>query len=132
MGGRGAYLESGGFSIQGWKQVGTIEGVKVLKKIGTKKGSKGNLPFYSDKPGIAYILLDEDGKFSQFRQYGEDRRPEFDIDYGYHNGKISLHLHEFGSDGRSKNPKIIAYPNGDIIDKKLYEKYKTFLKGIDL
>lgn len=132
MGSSGSYLKSGGFAHQEWEQVGSIEGVKVLKKNGVKEGTKGDLPFYSNTPGTAYVLFDAKGSFSQFRQYKEDRKPAFDIDYGIHNGKLSLHIHEFKSNGRSMEPRIIAYPNGDIINKDLYEKYKGFLKGIKL
>ncbi|MBR3138328.1 hypothetical protein IKG41_03260 [Candidatus Saccharibacteria bacterium] len=132
MGSSGSYLKSGGFSSQEWEQVGTINGVKVLKKIGTKKGTKGNLPFYSNTPGTAYILLNSDGTFSQFRQYGEDRMPEFDIDYGRHDSdKPYLHMHTYNGKARSK-PTPITNEDGDIINKDLYEKYKGFLKGIKL
>ena len=132
MGSSGSYLKSGGFSSREWEQVGTINGIKVLKKIGTKKRSKGNLPFYSNTPGTAYILLNSDGKFSQFRQYGEDRMPEFDIDYGRHDSdKPYLHKHTYKGKVRSK-PTPITKEDGDIIKKDLYEKYKGFLKGINL
>ena len=63
MGSSGSYLKSGGFTYQGWEQGGVIKGVKILKKIDTKKGAMGNLPFYSNTPGTAYILLKTNGKF---------------------------------------------------------------------
>lgn len=132
MGSSGSYLKGGGFSSQEWEQVGTINGVKVLKKAGAKEGTKGNLPFYSNTPGTAYILLNSDGTFSQFRQYGEDRMPEFDIDYGRHDSdKPYLHKHTYKGKVRSK-PIPITNEDGDIINKDLYEKYKGFLKGIKL
>lgn len=132
MGSSGSYLKSGGFTSQEWEQIGSINGVKVLREKGIKKGTKGDLPFYSNTPGTAYILSNIGGSFSQFRQYRENRMPAFDIDYGIHKGRLSLHIHKYGSNGRSKEPKIIAYPNGAIINKNLYEKYKGFLKGIKL
>ena len=132
MGSSGSYLKSGGFTSQEWEQVGTIKGVKIVKKIGIKKGIKGNLPFFSNTPGTAYVLLDSGGKFSQFRQYGEDRKVKFDIDYGRHNSAMPyLHVHMYAGKTRPK-PIPITNTKGDIINKSLYEKYKGFLKGIKL
>ncbi|MBQ2622979.1 hypothetical protein IJG12_01515 [Candidatus Saccharibacteria bacterium] len=133
MGSSGSYLKSGGFTHQEWEQVGSIKGVKVLKKNGTKEGIKGGLPLYSNTPGTAYILLDADGKFSQFRQYSEDRKMKFDIDYGRHNSSYEyLHIHYYDKNGHKKKTEVIALPNNVIINKNLYEKYKGFLKGINL
>ena len=132
MGSSGSYLKSGSFTGQEWEQVGIINGVKIIKKIGIKKDIKGNLPFFSNTPGTAYVLLDPDGKFSQFRQYREDRKVKFDIDYGRHNSaKPYLHMHTYANKTRLE-PIPITNTKGDIINKSLYEKYKRFLKGIRL
>lgn len=132
MGSSGSYLKSGGFASQEWEQVGAINGVKILRKIGLKKDATGNLPLYSNTPGTAYILLKPNGRFHQFRQYGEDRKAKFDIDYGRHNSaKPYLHMHTYSGKDRPE-PMPITNTKGDIINKSLYEKYKGFLKGIKL
>ena len=118
MGSTRAFLESGGFKSKGWEENGRMYGIKILKKK-TKGKERQSLPPFPNTPGTAYILLNPDGSFKQFRQYGEDRKPLFDIDYGNHNGKD----HE---------PDIIASKEDGIVDKKLYNKYKKFLKGVDL
>ena len=133
MGSSGSFLKSGGFKSRGWEQVGTINGVKVLRKIGLNGDDKGNLPLYSNTPGTAYVLLDENGVFSQFRQYGEDRRAMFDIDFGKHKTDYKyLHFHCFKGKTRSNEPETIALPGSVIINKKMYERYKGFLKGVKL
>lgn len=63
MGSSGSYLKSGGFASQEWEQVGAINGVKILRKIGLKKDATGNLPLYSNTSGTAYILLKPNGRF---------------------------------------------------------------------
>lgn len=50
--------------------------------------------------------------------------PKFDIDYGVHSGRKSLHIHYFTDGKRSKNP-VIIHP-----DDTLYEKYKILFKGV--
>lgn len=132
MGSRGSFLRTGGFTSMEWKTVGKIMGVKILRKKSAKKNVKGNLPFYSNTPGTAYILLDIDEKFSQYRQYNEDRTPAFDIDYGRHDSKKPyLHMHVYEG-GRRLAPIPITNEEGDIINENLYEKYKGLLKGIKL
>lgn len=130
MGSSGSFLKQGGFTEKAWEKVGEVDGVKAIRKIGIKKGITGNLPFYSSTPGTAYILLKPNGHFSQFRQYGEDRKALFDIDYGRHESKEPfLHLHRYEGKDRPA-PIPITDTKGNIINKKLYEKYKGFLKGI--
>lgn len=129
MGSTGAFLESGGFKTQGWKEAGKMFGIKILKKK-IKGKERQSLPPFSNTPGTAYILLDPDGHFKQFRQYGEDRRPLFDIDYGKHGNEVSLHVHY--KRGKNQEPDIIASKEKGIINQKLYNKFKKFLKGVDL
>ena len=87
---------------------------------------------YSKTPGTAYLLLNPEGSFGQYREYGEDRRAKLDVDYGVHGGTISLHIHKINKYGERGEPTIIAYPGGDIIDTNLYNKYKAILKGVKL
>ncbi len=132
MGSTGAFLETGGFSEQGWEDTGKkMYGIKVLEKI--NKSERSSLPPRSNTPGIAYIRLNKDGSFRQYRQYGEDRKPLFDIEYHGHRHVLSLHIHRYLSNGsRQADPDVIAYDKNRIIDEKLYNKYKKFLKGINL
>lgn len=132
MGSTGAFLETGGFTEQKWEEVGKrMYGIKVLKKV--NKSERPSLPPRSNTPGTAYILLDKNSNYNIFRQYGEDRKPLFDIEYGEHKHILSLHIHHFYSDGsRQTEPDIIAYNKNHIVNKKLYNKYEKFLKGTKL
>lgn len=132
MGSTGAYLKTGGFKEYGWEEAGSMYGVKVLKKK-TKGKEKQSLPPFSNAPGTAYILLNPDGSFKQFCQYGEDRSLEFVIDYGRHGGKYpNLHIHRYKNSQRQGEPEIIASKEKGILNQALYNKYKKFLKGVDL
>ena len=128
MGSTGAFLVTGGFKEQGWKEAGSMFGIKILKKIAKTGKEKQSLPPFSNTPGTAYILLNPDGSFKQYRQYKEDRGIDFDIDYGKHGNEISLHIHR----GRSGNFELIASKKQGIVNQELYNKFKKFLKGIDL
>lgn len=128
MGSTGAFLKTGGFTEKNWTEVGKTHGVKILKKIHASKANQ-SLPPFSNTPGTAYILLDQNGKFKQYRQYKEDRSLDFDIDYGPHNNNTSLHIHY----GRGRNAKTaIIAKSGSIIDRRLYNRFKVFLKGVKL
>ena len=129
MGSSGAFLKSGGFTEQKWEEAGTFHGIKILvKKNSTEQPS---LPFLSNTPGTGYLLLSEKGIFKQFRQFGENRKPVYDLEYNEHKHKLSLHLHYY-THGRQKEPIIIALSNGKILNQKLYNKFKPLLKGIKL
>lgn len=121
MGSRGSFLESGGFSTPAkWHTVDYIEGIKVLAPKDPKASM--NLPERSNTPGTSYLLYRKNGDFNQLRVFGEKRVPQFDIDYGIHNGKKSLHVHYYTDGVRGKNPNILR--SGDA----LYEKYKVLFK----
>lgn len=130
MGSTGAFLSSGGFTEYNWEEVGKMYGIKILKK---KTNDRPSLPPYSNTPGTAYLLLEDDGSFKQFRQYGEGRKPEFDIDYGQHKSdKKSLHLHQYINGERQNNPHMIVNESGEIMDPKLYNRFKKLLKGLKI
>lgn len=124
MGSRGSFLESGGFSTPAkWHTVDYVDGIKVL----TPKDPKAsrNLPERSNTPGTAYLKLSPDGTFSQLRVFGANRLPVYDIDYGKHQGKTSLHVHFH--DGDLSHARIATpLKPGDT----LYEKYKSLFKGV--
>lgn len=123
MGSRGSFLESGGFSTPTrWQTVDYVDGIKVLELKDAK--SSRSLPERSNSPGTSYLLYRKNGDFDQLRVFGENRMPKFDIDYGVHSGRKSLHIHYFTDGKRSKNP-VIIHP-----DDTLYEKYKTLFKGV--
>ncbi len=119
MGGRGSFLESGGFSAPAkWQVVDYVEGIKVL--VPKNPTDSRNLPERSNTPGTAYIKLHKDGTFSQIRVFGEDRLPIYDIDYGVHQGKIYLHVHPFSNGARGEGDDVEELNPGD----PLYEKFK--------
>ncbi len=123
MGGRGDALQKGGFTSQNYHSVGTINGVKILEKINRRPREKNNLPIMSNTPSTAYILLDEDGKFLQYRKYGSDRRALYDIDYGRHNSTEDwLHIHFFKG-GREANTRELT--------PKEIKRIKPFLINLD-
>lgn len=123
MGSRGSFIKEGGFSSPArWHTVDYIDGIKVLAPK-NKKASL-NLPERSNTPGTSYLSYRKNGDFNQFRVFGNNRIPKFDIDYGVHNGEKTLHIHYYINGNRSKIPDIL-HP-GDV----LYEKYKNIFKGI--
>lgn len=123
MGSRGSFLESGGFNTPArWHTVDYVDGIKVLAPKDPKTSM--NLPERSNTPGTSYLLYRRNGDFDQLRVFGKNRMPQFDIDYGVHNGKKFLHVHYYTDGIRGKHPYIL-YP-GDT----LYEKYKLLFRGV--
>lgn len=126
MGSTGAFLETGGFTEKKWTEIGKMHGVKIIKKTNANNADQ-SLPPFSNTPGTAYILLDKKGRFKQYRQYKEDRSIDFDVDNGRHNNENSLHIHY----GRGDNAKtIVIARGGTIVNQKLYNRFKIFLKGV--
>lgn len=127
MGGRGSFLESGGFSAPArWHTIDYVDGIKVLALKDTK--ASVSLPERSNTPGTSYISLRKNGAFDQLRVFGNDRIPEFDIDYGKHQGKTSLHVHYYENGKRQSGNSVVYLKSGD----NLYEKYKHLFKGVEL
>ena len=127
MGSRGSFLESGGFNAPAqWHTVDYVDGIKVLEPINPK--ASRSLPERSNTPGTAYILYRKNGNFSQLRVFGNDRIPVYDIDYGKHQGKYSLHIHYFKDGERKTDSEVTILHKGDY----LFEKYKHIFKGVKL
>ena len=127
MGSRGSFLKSGGFSTPAkWHTVDFVDGIKVLEPKDPKASI--SLPERSNTPGTAYLSYRKSGVFDQLRVFGEDRIPQFDIDYGRHQGKLSLHVHYYKNGVRAGGSEVIVLKKGD----HLYEKYKRVFKGVNL
>lgn len=76
MGGRGAYFQKGGFSVQDYESTGEfIQGIKVIRH---KFDDHASLPQMSNTPGTMYILKNSQG-FKNVGIYGQDRRIQKEI-----------------------------------------------------
>lgn len=69
--------------------------------------SRIGLPDLSNTPGTAYVAVNQNGKFHQFRQYNDDRIPKLDIDYGIDTpltgkDRRAIHIHEYVDGARGK------------------------------
>lgn len=77
MGGRGAYYQKGGFSVQEYEATGElIQGIKVIVH---KTDDHASLPQMSNTPGTIYILKNSQG-YKSMGIYGPDRRIRKEID----------------------------------------------------
>ncbi len=122
MGGRGTY-SAGNNVAYSYKTVGKIEGVKVLRPL------RGAIKLPEEAhSSSAYILLDDNGVFKQYREYDHEHYLKFEI--GYHretglsaNGEKILHVHEYTHDfQRTKR----------LITPAEIQKYKKYFKGVSL
>lgn len=126
MGSRGAFLESGGFNVPAqWQTVNYVDGIKVLRPKDPKVSL--SLPERSNTPGTSYLLYSDSGVFRQLRVFGEDRNPVFDIDYGTHQGRVSLHIHYYSKGKRAAGNCVVVLKKGDVV----YEHYKHYFKGVE-
>lgn len=121
MGGRGTFSIGKKVDLT-YKTIGTIEGVKVLEGI----GNIHKLPEESHTSN-AYIRLNKNGDFYQYREYDKNHYLKFEI--GYHkepniskSGKPVLHVHEYSPNMGNRTTRAIS--------EKEYEKYKKYLKGV--
>ena len=91
MGGRGAFMEKGGFTVYDFEAVRYVEGIKVLEP--KKKDDSFKAPVRSNTPSTSYIRVAKDGKSAMLRVYGQDRFPLIDYEYGKHkDGKKTWHV----------------------------------------
>ena len=122
MGGRGAYLQRGGFSVQEYQATGeTVGGFKVIEHK-TKKNAP--LPQMSVAPDAVYVLKSS-GRLKAIGIYGKDRRlkKEIEIAHGHKNrykdGHVKIlkrgiaHVHHING-GRENN---VRYMTGKEIKK---------------
>ena len=89
MGGRGTYAAGNNVPFT-YQTVGKVNGIKVLQGIGGKHG----LPEEAHTSS-AYISLHHDGKVKQLRLYNSNLTAKADIEYSVHQGKLSLHAHDY-------------------------------------
>ena len=123
MGGRGTGTQ-GKTETQLYQTIGRIAGVKVLEgKPGT---GKHNLPEESFT-SRAYIRLDPNGNFYQYRAYDKNHYLRFEI--GYHgekaldpSGKPVFHVHYYD--------KNFNRTPGRLLTPKEFKRYKKYFKGV--
>lgn len=129
MGGRGTYALGKNVAYT-YKTVGKIGNIKILQPIDAKKSLK--LPEESHSSG-AYVLLNKDGVFHQYRQYNTEHKVVIEI--GYHNeralGKgnvLHFHIHQ--------RPGVENHSASDtekrLLTKTEYKKYKYLFKGVKI
>ncbi|MDD5807120.1 MAG: hypothetical protein PUD02_07310 [Eggerthellales bacterium] len=124
MGGRGTYAAGRNVPYT-YHTVGEIHGVKVLQK--DEGASK--LPEEAHSSS-AYILLDNNGVFHQYREYDDGHRLTFEI--GYHpepnidkSRKPVLHAHDYNGSIENRG---LAKP----LTKDELTRYKKYFKGVNL
>ncbi|MBR5418708.1 hypothetical protein IK110_00420 [Candidatus Saccharibacteria bacterium] len=132
MGSNGSFDPETGRTLQKfeWNDTGkTLCGVMIIEK--KNKNDSISLPTKSASPGSAYVMLNKDGLFKYYSEFGENQMIKLRLDYGVHKGRTSFHLHEYDENG-NETTTVIASREEGVINEKLYNKYKNFLKGIKL
>ena len=124
MGGRGGMLPEGGFVKQRYHVVDYVDGVKVLEPKDSREGR--SVPERSGTPGTSYVCYRKNGTFKSFITFDKDRMPIYSIDYGIHQGVISLHAHFYKN---GKKIKRVEYLNQE---HELYTKHKKLFKGVKI
>ena len=112
MGGRGTYSIGNNVSYT-YKTVNKLFGTKVLEGIGNKHG----LPEESHT-SAKYLKVNYDGSVKQLRLYNKDHTSKLDVEYSVHNGKKSLHAHDFVNGVRGKKR--------DLSEKEIKKYIKYF------
>ncbi len=125
MGGNGSFSSGINNPYNKYKEVGHIEGVKVLKGI----QGHHKLPEES-KTSNAYIRM-KDNQFYEMRFYDNNHKLKLEIAYhpepkltGKHDIKV-LHIHEY-ENGNFKSRTTRLMTNEEI------KQYKKYFKGVKL
>ncbi len=130
MGGRGTYAAGNHVAYQ-YETIGYVEGVKVLQLIDKNKTQK--LPEESQSSN-AYIKLNKDGSFCQYREFND--KHELVLEIGYHPEEIVtytktkipvLHIHEYHPDKSGKEWRDKARK----LTKEEFSKYKKYFVGLN-
>ncbi len=111
MGGRGTYAAGNNVPFT-YQTVGKVNGIKVLQGIGGKHG----LPEEAHTSS-AYISLHHDGRVKQLRLYNSNLTAKADIEYSVHQGKFSLHAHDYVGGVRQSARSLTSQ------EKKEYMKF---------
>lgn len=102
MGGRGAFLKSGGFTEYQYETINTIDGIKVLRfKNGNQK-----LPEFSNTSD-KYFGINSNERIIQLRIY-DSRIASIDFDWGHSHGGSGInhvHFHEWVDGVRQSEAK---------------------------
>lgn len=114
MGGRGTFA-SGIPVPYTYTTIDKIDGIKVLKGTQGKHG----LPEESHSSS-AYISLHPNGSVKQIRIYNTNHTAKADIEYSMHQGKLTLHAHDY-INGARQSPRNLSSSE--------YEKYIKFFGG---
>ena len=114
MGGRGTFAS--GISVPyTYSTINKINGIKVLKGTQGKHG----LPEEAHSSN-SYISLHPNGSVKQIRIYNVNHTAKTDIEYSMHQGKLSLHAHDYVN-GVRQPPRNLTSAE--------YEKYIKFFGG---
>ena len=117
MGGKGTFAQGNNVPFT-YETVGKIGKVKIVEKI--NKNESRNLPEESHK-SKAYILLDRNGVFNKYREYNKKHELLFEIEYGVHRGKRTLHYHSY-VDGERQPAEAIS--------DEMKTKYRKYFRGL--
>ena len=119
MGGRGSYAS--GCKVHEYETIGTIHGVKVVRKI--KGANKVPEESYHSN---SYMTLYSDGKFQRLRYYDEKHNAKLDIEYHKEQNKFKnrniLHIHEYKNGVRQPSR---------MLTETEYNKYQKYFIGIE-
>ena len=127
MGGRGTYA-AGNMVTYTYETVGFINGVKILEPIDKTKMPKLPEEAHSSH---AYIKLDKNGVFDQYREYND--KHELVLEIGFHaepkvlkdkQNRPILHIHIYNPPGNFKN----RWPR--LLTESEFDRYKDYFEGI--
>lgn len=101
MGGRGTFAVGNNVAYT-YETVGKIEGIKVLQGL---TPSHHGLPEEAHS-SPAYIKLNPDGSVKQIRLYNSNHTAKIDIEFSIHQGKLTLHAHDYVNGVRQPPRKL--------------------------
>ena len=125
MGGRGTFALGNLVPYQ-YETVDCIEGVKILEPV--NKRNSFNMPAEAHS-SQAYILLDKNGVFRQYREYDAKHRITKEIGFHFESGlsesgKSVFHIHEFSK------PGIDNRQNGRLMTPEEISRYRKYFKNV--
>lgn len=109
MGGRGTFA-AGNSVPYSYETINKINGVKVLRGLYGKHG----LPEEAHSSS-AYISLHHNGMVRQLRLYNPNLTAKTDIEYSVHQGKLSLHAHDYVGGIRQPARQLTEYEKKEFL-----------------